>query len=185
MTLSRTLLAVAACVILAPSVCQAQSRPQVGQTAVDFELQAVNGELDGNVRLSDLTGQGPVVVVVLRGYPGYQCPVCSKQVNQLVGAGGAIAAKGAKVLMVYPGPAGELQSRADEFVHGNELPAPLTLLIDPDYQFVNAYDIRWDAPRETAYPSTFVIGSDGRFKMVRISEGHRGRTTPPEVLAAL
>ncbi len=164
---------------------QAPGRPEVNRPAADFELTAVNGELDGAVRLSELTADGPVVVVVLRGYPGYQCPICTGQVNQLVGEGREFARLGAKVLFVYPGPALQLDRRADEFVKGNELPAPFTLLIDPNYEFVNAYGLRWDAPRETAYPATLVIGRDGKFKMVSISDGHGGRTTAKQVLAAL
>ncbi len=159
--------------------------PAVGDAATDFELSAVNGELTGDVKLSDVTKDGPVVLVVLRGYPGYQCGMCSRQVNELVGKAKAFAAKDAKVLMVYPGPAADLEMRADEFVKGNKLPAPFTLLTDPDYKFTNAYGLRWNAPSETAYPSTFIIGTDGKIKMVEISKSHGGRTSSDQILAKL
>ena len=68
------------------------------------------------------------------------------------------AAFGVQVLLVYPGPPADLDQRAKEFLaKQNELPANLHLVIDPDYKFTNQYGLRWDAPKETAYPTTFLI----------------------------
>lgn len=52
--------------------------PAVGDEAKDFKLKDLAGEA---VQLHELTQDGPVVVV-LRGCPGYQCPVCSAQVGK-------------------------------------------------------------------------------------------------------
>lgn len=49
--------------------------PEVGGAAPDFSLSTPEGS---HVRLSDLTKKGVVVLVVLRGFPGYQCPYCQK-----------------------------------------------------------------------------------------------------------
>ncbi len=46
----------------------AENAPAVGAEAKDFELIALGGE---TVKLSKQTDAGPVVLVVLRGYPGY------------------------------------------------------------------------------------------------------------------
>ncbi len=46
--------------------------PSVGDKAPDFTLKTLN---DQTVRLSNLTASGKVVLVVLRGWPGYQCPL--------------------------------------------------------------------------------------------------------------
>jgi len=43
--------------------------PAEGTKAPDFSLKSLAGK---TVRLSTLTKQGPVALVVLRGYPGYQ-----------------------------------------------------------------------------------------------------------------
>lgn len=59
-----------------PAPNAAKIGPKVGDEAKDFELTALDGE---KVKLSKLTAHGPVVLVVLRGYPGYQCPLCTKQ----------------------------------------------------------------------------------------------------------
>jgi peroxiredoxin Q/BCP len=89
------------------------------------------------------------------------------------------------VVMVYPGPSDNVQVKAKEFVTGKNLPQHFELLIDPDYVFTNAYNLRWDAPNETAYPSTFVIDRNGLITFAKISKSHGGRTTAAEVLAAL
>jgi len=43
----------------------------------DFKLSTPEGK---TVQLSEVEAKGPVVLVVLRGYPGYQCPYCNRQV---------------------------------------------------------------------------------------------------------
>ena len=57
------------------------SAPEVGKKAPDFALESVTGE---TVKLSKLVDKSPVVLVMLRGYPGYQCPICSRQVGELL-----------------------------------------------------------------------------------------------------
>ena len=46
--------------------------PKVGDKAPDFTLRSLD---DKTVRLSELTAKGNVVLFVLRGWPGYQCPI--------------------------------------------------------------------------------------------------------------
>ncbi|WP_417747202.1 peroxiredoxin family protein [Rosistilla oblonga] len=166
-------------------VQDAQKALAIGQTAKDFQLQSVGGELSGKVKLSDVNADGKVVVVVLRGFPGSQCPACSAQVGDFVKNASKFAAKNTKVLLIYPGPKSQLDQRADEFLQGTKLPAPLTFLLDPGYTFTNAYGLRWDAPRETAYPTTLVLDEAGKIQFVKISETHRGRSSAAEVLEAL
>ena len=55
---------------------------KVGDTAPDVELQLPGSS--EKVKLSTLAEKGPVVLAVLRGYPGYQCPACSRQLGDLV-----------------------------------------------------------------------------------------------------
>ena len=89
--------------------------------------------------------------------------------------------KGAQVVMVYPGPA----ERAREFTKDWTLPTHFHLVLDPDYTFTNAWHLRWDEPMETAYPSTFVIGTDGKVRFAKVSKTHGGRSSVDEVLSAL
>jgi peroxiredoxin len=137
------------------------------------------------VVLGALTAKSPVVLVVLRGFPGYQCPVCTRQVGDFIGRAADFTARGAKVVMVYPGPAQQLQAKAAEFLQNKAWPAEYLFVLDPDYAFTQAYGLRWEAKNETAYPSTFVIGRDGRVTFAKISKTHGGRTTAAEILASL
>lgn len=156
--------------------------PKLGDKAADFELKTLDG---ASVQLSRLTVDGPVVVVVLRGYPGYQCPVCTAQVGDLIGKSKDIANAGARVVLIYPGPASQLESRASEFIAKAQLPPNFSFVIDPDYAFTNAYGLRWDQPMETAYPSTFVIDQKGVIRFAKVSRSHGGRARSSEILAAL
>lgn len=160
----------------------ADGPPKVGDTAADFELQTIDGK---TVKLLDETQQGPVVLVVLRGYPGYQCPACSQQVGQFVAKAAEFRQAKARVLLVYPGPEAKLQLKAQEFLGKQQLPAGFQFLLDPDYKFTNAYRLRWDAPNETAYPATFVIQPDQNITFANISQTHGGRVNPAVVLKAL
>lgn len=164
---------------------QSTREPTVGQPAKDFTLEAVAGQGSDLVRLGELTGEGPVVIAVLRGFPGKQCPACVGQVADLVKHARQFQERNAKVLLIYPGPAAQLHAHAKDFLQGSSLPKPFTMLLDPDYSFTEAYGLRWDAPRETAYPTTIVVGEDGKIDFVNISRTHRGRTTATTVLEQL
>ena len=155
---------------------------KVGDTAKDVEFQPLEGD---KVKLSVLTKDGPVVLVVLRGFPGYQCPICSRQVADLRRHAQEFKELRARVVLVYPGPAADLKNRAEEFLRGTKLPEPLMLVIDPDYKFTNLYALRWDAPRETAYPSTFVLDQMRVVKFRKVSQSHGDRAKTEDVLKAL
>ncbi len=156
--------------------------PKVGEEAPDFTLESLEGN---KVILSEVAKKSPVVLVVLRGYPGYQCPICSRQVGGLLQEKTALKDAGAHVLFIYPGPSENLQTRAKEFVKQKVFPDQFTMLLDPDYKFTNAYQLRWDAKRETAYPSTFVLDKTRKVQFAKISKTHGGRTKPAEILSAL
>jgi peroxiredoxin Q/BCP len=155
--------------------------PQVGDKAPDFTLQTLD---DKPVKLSDLTAKEKVVLVVLRGWPGYQCPLCTKQVRDFTNAAEDFAKTKTRVVMVYPGPSDKLKAHAKEFLGNAEWPKDFTLVIDPDYTMVNAYNLRWDAKAETSYPSTFVIDRKGVVRFAKISKGHGGRSQAAEVVKA-
>lgn len=154
--------------------------PAMGDKAPDFTLSALD---DSPITLSDVTADSPVVLVVLRGYPGYQCPICMMQVADLKKHSAELGQ--AKVMLVYPGPAENLGDRAGEFIKGRALPENFLFVTDPDYKFTEAYGLRWDAPRETAYPSTFVIDRQRKVRYTKVSKTHGGRPKTDDVVEAL
>jgi len=55
----------------------------------------------------------------------------------------------------------------------------------PGLQVTNFYGVRWNAPKETAYPSTFVLDKDRVILFERTSHSHGDRTTASEVPAQI
>lgn len=160
----------------------AATPPVPGDKAPDFALADMQGK---QVRLSELTAVSPVVLVVLRGFPGYQCPYCTRQVQDFVSNAAQFARAAVSVVFVYPGPPDGLQGKAAESAAGKQLPERFRMLLDPGYEFSNAWGLRWDAPQETAWPSTFVIDKGSVVFFAKVSKVHAGRTTAAEVLTAL
>jgi peroxiredoxin len=181
--LTRAFVGFAAAIIATiPLVDAIAATPRVGDMAPDFELNSLHGE---KVKLSELSQRGPVVLVVLRGYPGYQCPICSAQVGELMSKAREFQEARSRVVLVYPGPSEGLKQRADEFVRGKTLPENFQILLDPGYTFTNRYGLRWDAPKETAYPSAFVIDGQRTIRFSKVSPSHGGRASAAEILEAL
>lgn len=156
--------------------------PKSGEVAPDFELANVDG---GTTKLSTIAERGPVVLIVLRGFPGYQCPLCNVQVNDFLKSQEKFQAAGAQVVFVYPGAGSGLVQKAKQFRGERVIPEHFTLLVDPDYQFTKQYGLRWSAPNETAYPATFVLNNDRKIAFSKVSDSHGGRTTAKEVLEQL
>jgi peroxiredoxin len=160
----------------------APAPPDVGTKAPSFSLMALDGT---RVTLASELAHGPVVLILGRGWPGYQCPFCTKQFADFRSRAKDIEAAGARVLWIYPGPSEGLAGHAEAFVSAKDVPANFRLLVDPGYTFTLAYGLRWDAPSETAYPATFVVDRSGIVRFAQISRGHGGRTPAADVVTAL
>ena len=177
-----TILGALLSVLLVGPVASAET-PKVGDKAPDFQLSTPTGS---SVQLSHQQTKGSVILVILRGFPGYQCPYCQKQVHDFVERAADFAAKDVKVLLVYPGPPAELDQHAKDFLtKQSELPANIVLVTDPDYKVTNLYGLRWDAPHETAYPSTFILDKNGKVLFEKISHSHGDRVLAQEALDQL
>ena len=156
--------------------------PKVGDKAPAFALNTLDGT---PVSLSGELARGPVVLVMLRGWPGYQCPFCTRQFGDFLSHAKELAAAGARVVWVYPGPSDQVRQRAQEFTANKELPGNFRFATDPDYGFTTAYGLRWDAKGETSYPSTFVIDATATVRFAQVSRAHDGRASAADVLKAL
>jgi peroxiredoxin len=156
--------------------------PKVGDTAPNFVLRTFD---DIPVELKQLTVASPVVLVVLRGWPGYHCPLCTRQVQDFLANASGFVQGNAQVVMVYPGPAEKLKDHARAFLGDNQWPANFRLVLDPDFTFTNLYCLRWDAKKETAFPSTFVLERGGRIRFAHISKSHGDRVSAQRAVAEL
>lgn len=160
----------------------AKNPPKIGDTIDNFAFHTFEGH---DLKLTDVSDKGPVVLVVLRGFPGYQCPVCTQQVADLRKHVKDFKELGATVLLVYPGKADKLTEHAKEFLKDSKLPEPLVLVTDPDYQFAERSHLRWDKAGETAYPSTFVLGKDRKVYYAKVSKSHGDRAKTDMLLDVL
>jgi len=157
--------------------------PAVGAKAPDFTLSTPTGR---TVQMSRVQRGHDLVLVILRGFPGYQCPYCVRQVHDFIDHASDFRAKNARILLVYPGPPGDLDQHAKEFLaKQTELPSNVVLVTDPDYAVTNQYGLRWDAPHETAYPSTFILNKKGIIVFEKISHTHGDRLSAQDALEHL
>lgn len=169
--------------LLAVSLPAVAATPAVGQQAPDFTLNTLDGS---TLSLSKLSASGHVVLVVLRGYPGYQCPFSQQQFQSYQQAAAQFAAIGTHVLLVYPGEAGKnLASDAAALTGSQTLPSNIHLVLDPNYTFTNLYGLRWNAQDETAYPSTFVIGSNNLVVFSHVGQFHSDFTPVNDTVAVV
>ena len=180
--LRRAVAALALALTVCPAAVAAQARPPaVGEKAADFTLATLDGP---PLSLTAELAHGPVVLVVLRGWPGYHCPFCVRQFGEFLGRRKDLEATGARVLWVYPA-ASKDDIHVDGFIANKDVPGFFRLLLDPGYVFTNRYGLRWDAPQETSYPATFVIDRAGIVRFANVSRSHGGRTPVADVLSAL
>ena len=168
--------------LLALTVSALAATPGVTDHAPDFTLPTPGGDA---LQLSSLTASGRVILIVLRGYPGYQCPYSLQQFNDFQQSAAQFAALNTQVVFIYPGTSSSLASEANAFAPANSLPGNIHLVIDPDFTVTNLYGLRWDAPSETAYPSTFIIEKDSSIFSVKVGKSHGDHPTAADTLAAL
>ena len=151
-------------------------RPQVGQPAPDFALEADDGT---TVRLSDLGGQ----TVVLYFYPKDDTPGCTKEACGFRDLWKELQRTGVVVLGISPDAGVSHQKFAAKYK------LPFTLLSDPDRKLMKswgAYGEKMMYGKKTVgvIRSTVWIGPDGRVQKhwARVSDAAKH---PEQVLAAL
>ncbi|MBS1798566.1 MAG: redoxin domain-containing protein [Acidobacteria bacterium] len=169
--------------LLAVSLSCVAATPGIGQYAPDFTLSTPGGE---QVTLSSLNASGSVVLIVLRGYPGYQCPFSQLQFQSYQQSAAQFAALGAQVLFVYPGADSKnLVEDARQMIGNTSLPSNVRVLLDPDYHFTNQYGLRWNDANQTAYPSTFLLTKGGFVIYAHTGRTSSDQTPPADALAVL
>lgn len=65
------------------------------------------------------------------------------------------------------------------------LPPNITLVTDPGNKVKNLSGVRWKAPEETDYPSTFVPDKNRTAQFEQISRGHGDHITASQIFAQI
>ena len=103
--------------------------PAKGETAPDFTLSTISGTPG---QLSAEARQGITVLVILGGYPGFQCQFCQEQAHDFIFHAAEFAKRKTTVGLVYAGPPAPLDQHAREFLSKQvALPPNITLVTDP------------------------------------------------------
>lgn len=179
---NRFVLFLAASLFSLMAASAASAHIKVGDPLPEFRLKTLDGHI---VSPSQFSNDPLWVLVVLRGWPGYQCPICTRQVHDFVAHAQEFRDRNIPVVMIYPGPAKQLEKHARDFLHDKDWPANYTFLMDPDYTFINACGLRWNEPRETAYPSTFIVDRSRVIRFAHVSATHGNRVGAEEALKVL
>jgi peroxiredoxin len=169
--------------------------PAVGAPAPLFTLPDARG---GDVALSDLLAQGPVVLVF---YRGAWCPYCNLQLAAFQAALADIRAAGATLVAVSPQTADQsltlAEQRALEFPvlsdAGNRVAGEYGLVFTSSDVAtgtmrglgVELSAFNGDDSNTLPAASTFVIGQDSVVRFASVSGDYRWRVGPEEVLAVL
>lgn len=168
--------------VLGALVASAAPPPVVGDAAPAFVLPTLDAR---TVDFAEIARGRTAVLVLLRGWPGYQCPFCTTQVYEYVGHAADFDAHDIPVVMVYPGPAEQLQAHAAEFLQDKRWPRNFHFVLDPDYAFATRYGLRWAGEGETVYPSTFVVDTCGVVRFAHVSREHGDRVGAAALLRTL
>lgn len=165
-----------------------------GDKAPDFELPDAFGE---PVRLSELLGNGPVVVSF---YRGEWCPFCNLELQALQRAMGDIESAGATLVAISPNTPDITMSVVDRHAltfpvlsdHDNAVARQFNLVYELTPENVENYrakgrDIpamngtdKWELP----IPATYVIDTHRVIRYAFVHTNHRVRAEPSEVVAA-
>jgi len=151
-TLGICMLAIALALWVIGSTGSAQGvskgRPRVGAAMEDFSLNDLQGI---EVRLSDYQGQ-PVLI----NFWATWCPPCREEMPLFSEFYLANQDSGFVILAVDVGEEWDLVA---DFAYEQNLPFPV--LLDPDQQIA-------DALRINAYPTSVLVGRDGKIKSVHV-----------------
>lgn len=165
-----------------------------GDKAPDFELPDAFGD---PVRLSELLGNGPVVVSF---YRGEWCPFCNLELQALQRAMGDIESAGATLVAISPNTPDITMSVVDRHAltfpvlsdHDNAVARQFNLVYELTPENVENYrakgrDIpamngtdKWELP----IPATYVIDTHRVIRYAFVDTNHRVRAEPSEVVAA-
>lgn len=138
-----------------------------------------NGEV---IDLRQHVANKKLVVVVLRGFAGSVCLVCSSQTLALSKQIKKFHDRNTEVILVYPGEI-ETIPQFISSVHDIEstLPLPFPIVLDADLSLVNEFKINGSL----AKPSTMIIDENGIVRYAYVGKHPGDRPTIPNLLKVI
>ena len=155
-----------------PDAPVAERALNVGERAPDFSLPVAAG---GSWSLAQGLEKGRVVIVF---YRGHWCPYCRTQLGQLQDTLDEFTSRGIKLVTI------SRDDPADSLELSSRLEITLPMLSDPDLAVINQYWVK-DPDNEFAWPSIFIVDTEGTIVWRSIAEHFKERPTPEVILEAL
>jgi peroxiredoxin len=157
----------------------AQANTRVASGALALTFIDTKGE---TIDLASYRGKKHVVLIVMRGFPGYVCPSCSAQTSRLIGNYPEFVKRNAEVLVVFPG----ARDHLPDFVKASQAEAantavPFPILLDENFQAVDQLHIRGDL----AKPSTYLIDKQGQVRFAYVGATSADRPSVKALLQQL
>lgn len=138
-----------------------------------------NGEI---VDLSEFKGKKKLVLVILRGFAGSVCLVCSSQTIALSKNIEQFHDKDTEVVLVYPGPIETVPNFINSVRNLEEnVTLPFPVVLDVDLNLVNTFKINGSL----AKPSTLILDKDGIVRYAYVGKNPSDRPTIPDLLNAI
>jgi len=148
----------------------------VGDLAPDFVLPASDGS---TVRLSDLVGDG---LVLLGFFRGHWCPYCRRYLAKLQLHADRLREQNVRVLAISPEPPATSETLA------RELSLSFPVLADTDGRVIDAYGVRnrfASARSLLPHPAVFLIDAQRRIRFREVNRNYKIRTSIRTIFHAI
>lgn len=151
----------------------------LGRSLPPLKLLGASGE---SHFVDTLRDGRPLVLVILRGFPGYVCPYCTAQTASLFNALPDFEQSGARVALVYPGAADTVPAflrAVREYERNDAIPIPV--FFDINLTTVQALGIQG----KVAQPTTVILDRSGVVRYAYVGKGPGDRPPVGVLLAEL
>jgi peroxiredoxin len=157
----------------------AKTNTQVAPGTLDLTFVDSTGK---SIDLRKYHSKKNVVLVVMRGFPGYVCPNCSAQTSRLINNYREFSKRDAEVLVVFPGPTDHLKDFVDKSQEeAGKKTTPFPIVLDKDFQAVDRLGIRGDL----AKPATYIIDKQGNVRFAYVGANTADRPSLKAMLDQL
>jgi peroxiredoxin len=165
-------------------------RPGEFKDSVKTNAQVASGDLDlvlkdtkgGSIDFKQYRGKKNLVVVVMRGYPGFICPNCSAQTSRLISNYPEFTKRDAEVVVLFPGPTEHLNDYiATSRRQASDQEMPFPIVLDENFAVVDRLGIRGDL----AKPSTYIVDKQGQVRFAYVGANSADRPSLKAMLDQL
>lgn len=135
-----------------------------------------NGEV---INIEELSAKKNILLVVLRGFAGSVCLVCSSQTIALSNSVDEFSKRNTEIILVYPGEAESIPHFVSSVQNlESEFSLPFPIVLDADLSLVTKFKINGSL----AKPSTLLIDKDGIIRYAYVGKHPGDRPTIPSLL---